>query len=109
MPTDKASIIKLSILGLLIIVAGLQLFGVLGWDSDTLDSQCESIEAATAKLQQENQQLKQQLDDLTAQVQALPEEADIEAKEKTLKERLSEKRLNLQNIRIQQSLPIFQR
>lgn len=109
MPTDKASIIKLSILGILIIVAGLQLFGVLGWDSDSLDTQSESIEAATAKLQQENQQLKQQLDDLTAQVQTLPKEADIAAREKSLKEIISEKRLNIQNLRVQRNLQSLQR
>lgn len=104
MPTDKASILKLSILGLLIIVAVLQLCGVLGWDSDTLDIQCESTEAATVKLQQENLQLKQQLDDLTAQVQALPKEADLSAQEKTLKETISAKQLNIQNLRIQRDL-----
>lgn len=107
MPTDKASIVKQSILSFLIIVAGLQIFGVLGWNSDTLDAQCESIEAATAKQQKENQQLEQKLDDLTAQVQALPSDASIATRKKKLRETISSRQQTLQNLRVQREIQVL--
>lgn len=104
MTTNKASIIKLIVLGIFIIITALQLFGVLGWDSDSLDTQREAIKDDIKTIQKEITSLEEELQKLTTEVQALPSEEEFIKQEQSLKTEISQKTQNLQMLQSKHKL-----
>ncbi|MBR5196301.1 MAG: hypothetical protein IKW48_09225 [Akkermansia sp.] len=91
MTTDKASTFKLIVIVFFIIIAGLQIYGVIGWDSAPMNTQREAIEDSIQKIQEINTRLEEKIQKQDSEIQALPSEEDYIKQVQALKAEISSK------------------